>query len=380
MDNHIYFPKRIYIEKDCIDFPLTERVLENAYNVPYEVIDSGKDLIDSLKLSVDALVEGKKNLLISRQRGDFVKPCPCTPHYIGCNYFIINLDINCPLNCTYCILQHYLSNPLVTILVNTEDLWKQLDSFIIKNKNKIVRIGTGELGDSLVLDHLTERSKDLICYFKQKNNVLFELKTKTVNIKNILESEVGGNIIIAWSLNSCKIVQEEEMGTPSVWERINAARNITRKGFRVAFHFDPLILYPGWEEGYAEVIDKMLTDINPSKVAWISLGSLRFSPDLKQIIKMRYPSSKIICGEFIIGKDGKFRYFKPLRMELYRKIISYITKGYKERVPIYFCMETEEVWRKILYKKPRSKKDIEKYLTSPLGTLARVNKTRKSKL
>ncbi len=89
------------------------------------------------------------------------------------------------MNCSYCILQNYLSNPFITVHVNRQDLWNRLDEFLAAYKNKMIRLGTGELGDSLALDHLTESSKDLISYFRSKTFVLFELKTKTLNIENL---------------------------------------------------------------------------------------------------------------------------------------------------------------------------------------------------
>jgi spore photoproduct lyase len=80
-------------------------------------------------------------------------------------------------------------------------------------------------------------------------------------------------------------------------------------------------------------------------MVWISLGTFRFMPPLKAIIEDRFPRSKIVYGEFINGLDGKMRYFKPLRIDLYRKIISWIRELAPD-VRIYLCMEDEEVWEK----------------------------------
>jgi len=209
MSKSEYFPKKVYVEKRSFDFPLTRRILKNVGPVPREVIDDPQEVLEDIKASKDVIGAGKKYLLITRQRGEFVKPCPCTPHYLGCNYFIVNIDLNCPLDCTYCILQHYLTNPLITVHVNREDLWRQLDIFLHRKRHRTVRIGTGELGDSLALDHLTENSIDLVSYFRKKRNVIFELKTKTVNIKNILKIEPAPNVVVAWSLNSLRIANEE---------------------------------------------------------------------------------------------------------------------------------------------------------------------------
>ena len=367
MNEFLYNPEIIFIDKDCVDLPLTQRVLRNAASVIHRVVDSKEEVLSEIKLSRDPVSEGKKYVLITRQKGDFVKRCPCTPNYIGCRYYIINSDLNCPLDCTYCILQLYLDHSLVTIHANSDDLWKDLDRFFEKVGRRTVRIGTGELGDSLVLDHLTERSKDLISYFRRKKNALFELKTKTVNIRHILKTDPADNIIIAWSLNSERMAGEEEHRAPSVADRIQAAASVADRGYRLAFHFDPLIFYYGWKDGYGEVIDKLFRTIKPEQIAWISLGSLRFPPHLKNIIRKRFPATKILGEEMIRGLDGKMRYFKPLRLELYERVVNLIQKGGGKRIPLYFCMECREAWKKATNKKPRDEEDVEKYLSSTRG-------------
>lgn len=366
MNESYYTPQKIYIEKDSLDFPLTQRILKNTKQVPREVITNPQELIEEIKAQRNAIQEGKKYLLLNQQRGEFVKPCPCTPHYIGCNYFIINLELNCPLDCGYCILQNYLSNPLMTIHVNLEDLWKELDVFYNKNKNRTFRIGTGELGDSLALDHITENSIDLISYFGGKPRALFELKTKTANIKNILRQKPAENIILSWSLNSSKMGKELEIGVPAVEKRIDVARRVSEKGFRVGFHFDPLIRHTGWAEDYNEIIEYLLKAMETTRIAWISLGSLRFPPELKSIIRTRFPKTKIFFDEFIKGKDGKFRYFKPLRIELYKKIVASIKRHGGSNIPLYFCMESEEIWREVMGWVPRGKKEVERVLSYPV--------------
>ena len=348
---------------------MTNRILSKLAHIPIEIISESKEITDELALKKDPAGESKKYLLIARQKGDFVKPCPCTPCYLGCNYFIINVDLNCPLDCTYCILQLYLSDSLITVCVNTDDLWNQLDRFLDAHTHRTLRIGTGELSDSLALDHITDRSKELIAYFRKRKNALFELKTKTINIENVLESEPSENIVIAWSLNPEYLVKREEKGAPSLKERVEAARAVLDKGFRVAFHFDPIIRYSGWEDGYKEAVDVLFTRIDPGRIAWISLGSLRFPPNLKNIIRERFPGTRILDEELIRGEDGKIRYFKPLRLALYREVAGHIRSAGRDRVPLYFCMENEEIWRKILGKKPKGKEEIELYLSLPFGNV-----------
>ena len=115
-----------------------------------------------------------------------------------------------------------------------------------------------------------------------------------------------------------------------------------------------MFLYPGCEEDYRKVVEQIFRYVSADNIIWISLGSLRFMPSLKPIIQKRFPDSKIVYGELIPGLDGKMRYFKPLRIALYRKMVSWI-KALAPEALIYLCMEDEEVWRKSLGYVPRER-------------------------
>ncbi len=161
------------------------------------------------------------------------------------------------------------------------------------------------------------------------------------------------------------MAQSEEKGAPSVEDRIQAARVVSEKGFWVGFHFDPIIRYAGWENGYRDIIETLFQEVKAAKIAWISLGSLRFPPALKTIIKRRFPKSKIFYDEFIKGIDGKYRYFKPLRLKLYRHLVNSINYYGGSAIPLYFCMESKDIWGKVLEWKPKGKKEVENFLSCP---------------
>jgi len=213
------------------------------------------------------------------------------------------------------------------------------------NPDKNYRIGTGELADSLSTDLLTEYSKELVSFFKDKKNAVFELKTKTTLIDNFINEEHNGRTICAWSLNTIKISTSEESLAPTLDERLAAAEKCQQAGFKLAFHFDPMIYYKGWENDYQLVVKKMLETINPENIIWISLGALRYPHHLDSIIRENHPDTKIVYGELFPGIDGKIRYFKPLRIKMFSKMYQWI-KDIAPDVFVYLCMESSDVWQK----------------------------------
>ena len=297
--------------------------------------------------SDDPVGSGKRNLLVTENKGSFLKKCPGTKEMVCCNYYFINFATNCPIDCSYCIMQEYLNNnPLLKVFSNVDAMLSELENLIEKNQSKYFRIGTGELSDSLAFDYLTGFSKIIVPFFARRKNAVLELKTKTNEIRNLVGLDHGGKTVVAWSVNPQRIIDSEELCSASLEQRIDAAVVCQQNGYNIAFHFDPIILYDGWEADYAKVIEKIFKNINPKSIPWISLGCLRFSPQMKSIISERFYQSNILNGEMVICPDRKLRYFKPLRVNAYRKVVLLI-RNYNSNIPIYLCMESQDVWRKV---------------------------------
>lgn len=343
-------PQKIYIEKAARGYPLTRTILDRFKEIPYEEIDAPQALVQKIKITRDPIGEGKKFLLLERNRGRSFKPFPESEDYLSCDYFTLHLAEGCDLECSYCILQAYLTNPLLTVYVNVEEMLADLEGILRANPDKFFRIGTGQLADSLSLDPMLGLSEILVPFFARQENAVLELKTKTNFIDRLLNLDPEGRTIISWSMNSKRIEQQEEHKCASIDERIAAAEKIARtKGYRAGFHFDPIIDYPGWEAEYGEILDRIFREIPHEKIAWISLGCLRFMPELKPIIQARFPKSQLALGEWLTGMDGKMRYLKSRRIEIYRRMLEMIRRQATE-VTLYLSMESPEVWRRVLGK------------------------------
>jgi len=249
------------------------------------------------------------------------------------------------MDCSYCIMQSYFHPPVLQYFVNRDDLEAELNNLFAKKS--ISRIGTGEFTDSMIWEMWTDLSAFLVPKFSRQSYAVLELKTKTTAIEKLKSLRHNRKTIVAWSLNTTKVIGNEELRTTSLAARLKAAAKCEEWGYPLAFHFDPMIIYDGCEEDYRKVIEQLFSHVSSENIVWISLGTFRFMPSLKSIIKKRFPDSKIIYGEFITGLDGKMRYFKPLRIELYQKIVSCI-RSMAPDVLIYFCMEDDEVWKKSL--------------------------------
>lgn len=339
--------QHIHVEKSCYEFEYTQKILKNA-DLPYSVIEDRATPQGIAGEYPDSLDQGKKHLLLAQNRGSFFKPCPATREYTCCDYHVLNIGMNCPMDCVYCILQAYLNNPWLSFYVNIDQMYREMDDIFTSQKDEFFRIGTGEFTDSMAIDTFTGLSKLLVEYMADKRQAILELKSKSAVIGNLEHAEHNGRTVVAWSLNSSQIMKKEEFRAANLEERLQAAKKCAEWGYHLAFHFDPIIFHDNWQKGYSETITRLFEVVPAEKIVWISLGALRYLPSLKKIGTSRFPKSKIYYDEFIDGLDGKARYFRPERVKLYKYLYTEIRKYVAEKTCVYFCMESDEIWNEVM--------------------------------
>lgn len=343
--------KRLYIEAAAQDEPLTRRVQQRLAPLPTEIIPSREVLRPAGALSPADIGRAKETLVLARQKGPFWRACPGTKEYICCGYQTLQVMTNCPLDCSYCILQGYFNFPAMTIFTNWDDMWGEIEARMSAEPDRIWRLGTGEFGDSLALDEIVGLNRELITRLAAWPNIVLEIKTKWHRVEPLLDLGPNPQVIFAWSLNPPRLIQQEEQGAAPLAARLAAAQKCAQAGFGLAFHFDPLIYYPGWEEDYRHVVEQLLAAVPADRIAWISLGALRYMPPLKNLIRQRFPASRIVEEEFITAPDGKKRYFKTLRAEMFSRLREWIGDGAPEMF-VYLCMESPWMWRQVFGQAP----------------------------
>lgn len=347
----------LYIDQQAEDIPRCFAIRSRLDMPSVTVQDAGK-VFEVVSSADDPVQKGKETLFLTRNKGAFIRECPGTRDYTCCGYKILHIGTFCTMDCSYCILQSYFHPPVLQYFVNQEEMTAELDQMFLEKK--VCRIGTGEFTDSMIWEEMTGLSDLLVPKFSEQSHAVLELKTKTVAIENLKRLRHNRKTIVAWSLNTEEVIHSEERGTASLSARLRAAAKCEAYGYPLAFHFDPMFIYDGCEDAYTRVVEKIFSYVSADNIVWISLGAFRFMPSLKPIIQKRFPRSKIVYGELVPGLDGKMRYFKPLRMRLYRRVASRI-KEIAPDIQVYFCMEDDEVWEKCLG-----------FLPSDRGGLARM--------
>ncbi|MCJ8347540.1 radical SAM protein [bacterium] len=360
--------EKIFLDQEVTDFTTVNHIKEYFPEIELIPVSNKEEVLKYVddKSMKDRIQSGKKLLYLNNYKGQFVKFCPAkSPEcYLCCNLHTINLQSNCVFNCTYCILQSVLSNPVMQVHCNLDEVFTALTEYD-KSIHEKTRICTGEIADSLALDHIFMQNKYLVEFFANSKNLYLELKTKSNNIKPLLELDPKGKTVVSFSLNPAEIVRKIELQTASLEDRLKAAREVLDHGYKVCFNIDPMIYFEGWQEAYTELFETISSQFKPGEIAWFHVGILRSNPGLAKIVRQRFPGHTIFDEEFVLGMDKKYRYPKPIRDEMYSLVYSKLDQ-FDVDLASYACVEKASHWKKHKQFVPRNVNEVSNYLTKRL--------------
>ncbi len=339
-------PKTILLWRKVTGHPEAQRIVDLFPSAKVRVIEQQRMVPSPAMSPAKALLTGKRTLMIGRTSsfvghfdGHLGSNIRCRPYYK-----LVPVSNGCPYYCTYCYLAFVYRKyaPFIKININYDTMFKQIRKTLQCCQDK-VSFNMGEMLDSLALDHVTNLSTMLIPFFSGHSRGFLMLLTKSSNIDNLLTIGANDHTIISWSLNSQHIIEKYELGTASLNERIRAAKLCQEHGWRIRLRIDPGILYLNWKAGYADLIRKTLTVIEPEN---ITLGMLRLLPGHLRLATEAYGdrARKLCSHNFVKGaSDGKLRYPPKQRIEFYSFLIDTI-RSFDKNVSISLCRETAEIW------------------------------------
>lgn len=324
--------KRVYVERGAEEYKAVTTAKDALKDIDFRVVATTGE--------IPAEHLNGTTLFLRRHPGNPVTRCPGSRGHLCCNYHTIDLYAGCGLGCSYCIMRSYLNFSPVTVYVDPEPAIEAVRELAQAKGGETLRIGTGEVGDSLLYDPIFRLSEPFIRGLADCDTVHFEMKTKTDFVDHLLDIDAKGNAVIGFSLNPPEISSREEGIASSIEARLSAARRAVHAGYRVSFHFDPVFKSERWQELYFPLIDR-LSDIPAQNIAWISMGVFRYTPELKQ----RIASRPYLYDEYVRSADGKFRYLQKIRVEIYKELLNRLREATGAKV--YMCMESAAVWKRV---------------------------------
>ena len=360
-------PKEVIIHQEVKDDPITHHFLDRCPDIPVKYVTTGiskeivkaSEVLSQLKGSLlDKVLLGKQVVYIAPSK-DAVDTFTMPDDRMVCPHFErLKLASNgCFYQCDWCYLKltYRAAFPFITVRVQYDRIKEQIQKRLNQSKEPVI-FNSGELADSLSMEHLTRAGQEFIPWFAQAEHGYLYMLTKSDNVDSILDLPHNGHTIISWSLNNEEVSKEFEIGAPSFERRLQAARKVQEAGYRIRIRLDPIVPIPDWETGYANTIQRIFENVNPESV---TIGTLRFeegfhkmrntffqSPELVGFVDGMVPmfSSKLFPGSKR-PKSGKYSFSEEKRAEIFSFVIAKIRKY--SGCPIALCKESATVWKKV---------------------------------
>lgn len=262
--------------------------------------------------------------------------------------------------------RYYLIQNQIVDMLNDQNKTYQIDFNDFKRSRETIKewyqankaypliLTPSEYCDLFAVDHLTGNSAFLMKMVEKYPPIKYTVRTKSAYVDEMLKYDGLDRVKIQIVLNTDNIIERYEQGTATLDERIHAARKVQEAtGFKLGIVFEPMILHEGYENGYSQLMKRVFKDLDPKKIATITLGSLRFSDQLMASAKMHFPRTTILDKrqKLIppVRPDTKHRYTFPVRKNLYSKLISTIHSH--GAIPVKLGTEEPAMWEALKLKK-----------------------------
>lgn len=292
-------------------------------------VDKANKLLSLVKPRSETKIQkkinaGKKIFHLGKRKSRFIDVFESPEGVVCHDFYKLVWGSQCPFDCSYCFLQlTYRIYPYIQQYLNFDDLFKEMKR-LNERVDKPVILNTGELSDSLALDHITNITNKIIKKSLEFENIRLLLLSKS-NQVNHLDSVPPGKAICSMSLNIPGNINKFERGTASVTERIEALKNAEKKGYEIRCRIDPIITWSeNWEKAYNNLIKNLFARVSPQIV---TLGQPRFYPMLLNIIKKRNPEAgEYFAEDSVLSAGKRKRVSDEQRFKIYKKLIEMVEK------------------------------------------------------
>ena len=234
-------------------FPDAERVeVPSHWNIPSLHGNEGS-VDDWVRIKRDVLVLGVRKSLPVRENGrsgDFIAPGTAN---------------GCAMACAYCYVPRRkgYANPVSTF-VNIDAVCKAIRRHTAKQPPKPPLqtdptywvYDIGENSDCSVDAAISDNVHDLVALFRNIPNAKASFATKYVN-RDLLDYDPQCKTRIRFSLMPQKIAKTVDVRTSPMSERIAVVNDFVAAGYEVHVNFSPIILYKGWLEDYAALLEEV---------------------------------------------------------------------------------------------------------------------------
>ncbi|HEX2927182.1 MAG TPA: spore photoproduct lyase [Ruminiclostridium sp.] len=328
-----FVPKYAFFEPAALDYPLGRELYDRleTLGVPIKITGSHNRVTGlAAKTPNEAYYLAKATIVAGVRRSKDFATCKPSAHYQ------LPLNTSCPSGCEYCYLATTLGKkPYLRVYVNIEEILAKAAQYINERAPEITVFEGAATSDPLPTEHLTGLLKKTIEFFGQQRYGRFRFVTKHTYVEPLLSASHHNHTRFRFSINAASIINKYEHHTPSLEDRIAAARKVAQAGYPLGFIIAPIFYFPGWEKEYDDLLRSLSSQVpqDDQDDLRFELITHRYTKRAKANILSIFPATTLPMLEeerqFKFGQFGYGKYLYPpeIRQELKeymeRKIHSY---------------------------------------------------------
>lgn len=249
--------------------------------------------------NVERWVRVKREVLVLGERKSF----GIRPNGRSADWIAPGLSNGCAMACAYCYVPRRkgFANP-ITVFTNVDRVLGSLGRHIAAAGPKPEPnqcdehawvYDIGENGDCSVDDLISDNTADLVRAFRRWPTAKASFATKFVN-PDLFRLDPRGRTRIRFSLMPPDDSRLLDIRTTPVPERLAAAADFLDAGYEVHFDLSPVVLRPGWEEDWDDLL-RAMDDVLPRRVkdqAGAEIILLTHNRDLHEVNLGRHPRAE----------------------------------------------------------------------------------------
>ena len=318
----------IYIEQSISGYPRTHEIC-SRFPKARKILCERYSEVFNPKAQNFRLQKKRPALILAEKFKNFLLATP--PGYgIGArrNFYFSHM-LNCLYDCRYCFLQGMYRSANYVVFVNYEDFDREIRQTVTKYPQQEIHFFSGYDCDSLALEPITGFARFIVPVFRSLSNAWLELRTKSTQIKMLLETDPIPNCIVAFSFTPKEIANALEHQVPSVDKRFEAMLKLQKSGWTLGLRFDPLIYQRGCFEQYSKLFETAFNTLDINQLHSVSLGSFRLPEKMFRKVRKLYPEEKLFAAP-LESTQGMISYKASLETELTdyctEQLLQYIPK------------------------------------------------------
>jgi len=310
-----FVPGRVFFERDALKYPLGEKLYRQftGEGIPVSLAASHNRITEIPgKTPREAYFESKRTLVVGVRRTLKFETCKPSAHYQ------LPLCTSCSGKCEYCYLHTTLGNrPYLRVYVNVDEILAAAETYIKEQAPEITVFEGAATSDPIPAERYTGSLKRTIEFFGARELGRFRFVTKHTEVDSLLDADHRGHTRFRFSINTQRVIKKYEHGTPGIDERLEAAAKVAASGYPLGFIIAPIMVYPGWEDQYRDLITGLKKRLGAAAENNITfeLISHRFTSRAKKRILKIFPSTTLPMDEgerkYKYGQFGYGKYVYP---------------------------------------------------------------------